>query len=132
MQYSYLSSPLATLVELDKAPASARTLAGIVYNHWRQMPPDSRPKLYLHGLSLGSYGPEQALSLLALINHPIDGALWSGPLPKDQTQIELCPAHQVYCRCSQIPFVIFYSALHTIYQGRSEKLTFLGLIGYPI
>ncbi|MCP3882536.1 MAG: hypothetical protein GY701_29690 [Sulfitobacter sp.] len=79
MQYSYLLSPLATLVEPDRAPKSARALAGLVYDHWRRMPPDSRPKLYLHGLSLGSYGSEQALSLLALINHPIDGALWSGP-----------------------------------------------------
>jgi uncharacterized membrane protein len=79
MQYSYLLSPLATLVEPDRAPKAARALASVVYNYWRQMPPDARPKLYLHGLSLGSYGSEQALSLLALINHPIDGALWSGP-----------------------------------------------------
>ncbi len=40
---------------------------------------DTRPKLYLHGLSLGSYGSENALSPLNMIDNPVNGALWSGP-----------------------------------------------------
>lgn len=79
MQYSYLMSPLAVLVEPDRSPESAAAVAGLVHDHWVQLPPETRPKLFLHGLSLGSYGSEQALSPLKLIDNPIDGALWSGP-----------------------------------------------------
>lgn len=79
MQYSYLMSPLALLIEPDLAPKSARALVDTVYGYWRQLPEDSRPKLYLHGLSLGSYGSEHALSPLNMIDDPINGALWSGP-----------------------------------------------------
>jgi uncharacterized membrane protein len=79
MQYSYLMSPLALLVEPDLAPESATALIDTVHNYWRKIPPDSRPKLYLQGLSLGSYGSEKALSLLKMIDNPISGILWSGP-----------------------------------------------------
>lgn len=79
MQYSYLMSPLALLVEPDQAPESAKTLVNTIYEHWRQLPAHSRPKLYLHGLSLGSYGSENAMSPLNMIDDPISGALWSGP-----------------------------------------------------
>jgi uncharacterized membrane protein len=79
MQYSYLMSPLALLIEPDVAPESAEALVDTVYAYWRQLPADSRPKLYLHGLSLGSYGSEKALSPLNMIDSPINGALWSGP-----------------------------------------------------
>lgn len=79
MQYSYLMSPLALLVEPEMAPESAKALVNTVYNYWRQLPAESRPKLFLHGLSLGSYGSEKALSPLNMIDIPINGALWSGP-----------------------------------------------------
>ena len=79
MQYSYLMSPLALYVEPDLAPESAEALVNIVHDHWRQLPADTRPKLFLHGLSLGSYGSENALSPLNMIDNPINGALWSGP-----------------------------------------------------
>lgn len=79
MQYSYLSSPLSLIFEPDRAPESARALARAVHDHWARMPKDARPRLYLHGLSLGSYSSEQALSPVQMISNPIDGALWSGP-----------------------------------------------------
>ncbi|NNK58014.1 MAG: hypothetical protein HKP44_11965 [Desulfofustis sp.] len=79
MQYSYLMSPLALYVEPDVAPESAKALVNIVHGHWRQLPADTRPKLFLHGLSLGSYGSENALSPLNMIDNPVNGALWSGP-----------------------------------------------------
>ena len=79
MQYSYLMSPLALIIEPDLAPESATALVNVVHEHWRRLPPDSRPKLYLQGLSLGSYGSEHALSPLNMIDNPINGALWSGP-----------------------------------------------------
>jgi len=79
MQYSYLSSPLSLIFEPDRAPESARALARVVHDYWSRMPTDARPRLYLHGLSLGSYSSEQALSPLEAISDPVDGALWSGP-----------------------------------------------------
>jgi uncharacterized membrane protein len=79
MQYSYLMSPMALLVEPDMAPDSAVALVNTIYEYWRQLPSESRPKLYLHGLSLGSYGSEKALSPLNMIDNPISGTLWSGP-----------------------------------------------------
>jgi len=79
MQYSYLMSPLALLVEPDQAPESAKALVNIVYEHWRKLEPLTRPKLYLHGLSLGSYGSENSISPITMIDDPISGALWSGP-----------------------------------------------------
>jgi uncharacterized membrane protein len=79
MQYSYLMSPLALLVEPDLAPESAVALVKTVHDYWRQLPAESRPRLYLHGLSLGAYGSENALSPLYMIDNPINGALWSGP-----------------------------------------------------
>lgn len=79
MQYSYLMSPLALLVEPDLAPESSKVLFATVHEYWKQLPASSRPRLYLHGLSLGSYGSEKALSPLKMIDNPISGILWSGP-----------------------------------------------------
>lgn len=79
MQYSYLMSPLALYIEPDLPPESANALVKAVHEHWRKLPPITRPKLYLQGLSLGSYGSEHALSPLSMIDNPINGALWSGP-----------------------------------------------------
>ncbi|MEJ8475353.1 alpha/beta hydrolase [Roseibium algae] len=79
MQYSYLMSPLALFVEPDVAPDSARALVRAVQGYWSKLPEATRPKLYLFGLSLGSYGSEQALSLIDWMDDPASGALWSGP-----------------------------------------------------
>ena len=51
----------------------------VVYGHWKTLPPESRPRLYLHGLSLGSLGSETSADLFTLFEDPIQGALWSGP-----------------------------------------------------
>src|SRR5690606_37204909 len=37
------------------------------------------PKLYLHGLSLGAVNSERSFHLFELLEHPFDGAVWSGP-----------------------------------------------------
>jgi len=50
-----------------------------VYEYWTNLPKDSRPKLYLHGLSLGAFNSERSAQLFEMIADPIDGALWSGP-----------------------------------------------------
>lgn len=43
------------------------------------MPKDSRPRLYLFGLSLGALSSEQSMDLFDVIEDPIQGALWAGP-----------------------------------------------------
>ena len=78
-QYSYLPSWLTLLVDPDASRHSARALFDQVYDHWKSLPSDSRPKLYLHGLSLGAFGSETCADLFTLFEDPIQGAVWSGP-----------------------------------------------------
>ncbi len=79
IQYSYLPSWLTIMVEPDRSRLAAKALFRQVYSHWTALQKDSRPKLYLFGLSLGSLGSEAALDFYNLIGDPIDGAVLSGP-----------------------------------------------------
>lgn len=79
VQYSYLSSPLSLLAQPDYGAEAARALFLAVYGYWTKLPADSRPKLYLHGLSLGAMNSERSAQLFETIGDPITGALWSGP-----------------------------------------------------
>lgn len=78
-QYSYLNSPLALLTEADYGAEMARTLFEKIYGHWTSLPPESRPKLYLHGLSLGAFHSDLSFNLFDIIDDPFGGAMWSGP-----------------------------------------------------
>jgi len=79
MQYSYLPSWLTILVDPNRSRGAAELLFDAIYGHWKELPQDSRPKLYLHGLSLGSLGSEGCADLFTLFDDPIHGGLWSGP-----------------------------------------------------
>lgn len=79
VQYSYFSSPLSLLIEPDNGEETARALFRAVYGHWRAMPKESRPKLYLHGLSLGAFNSARSADTFEMLGDPVDGALWSGP-----------------------------------------------------
>jgi uncharacterized membrane protein len=79
VQYSYLASPLALLTEPGFGGDTARALFREIYGHWTTLPRDRRPRLYLHGLSLGSMNSELSAHVLDVIGDPIHGALWSGP-----------------------------------------------------
>ncbi|QEG39558.1 alpha/beta hydrolase [Roseimaritima ulvae] len=79
MQYSYLPSWLTIMVDPDRSRHSAEALFNEVYAHWTALPAETRPRLYLFGLSLGSLGSEAALDFYDLISDPIDGAVLSGP-----------------------------------------------------
>jgi uncharacterized membrane protein len=78
-QYSYLTSYISLFVEPGYSKATAKALFNAVYGHWRRLPADTRPRLYLHGLSLGSSGSEQSMNLYMLLGDLIHGAVWSGP-----------------------------------------------------
>jgi uncharacterized membrane protein len=79
LQYSYLASWLYLLVEPGYGADAARALFREIYGHWMMLPRDSRPRLYLHGLSLGAAHSEQSTDLIEVLGDPFSGALWSGP-----------------------------------------------------
>jgi len=79
VQYSYLTSWLSLLVEPDYGTETAQALFSAVYARWRELPEDRRPRLYLHGLSLGSLASEASTELFEVLDDPYHGALWSGP-----------------------------------------------------
>lgn len=79
VQYSYLLSWLALLADPQYGVDTARAVFAAVYEHWRSLPPDARPRLYLQGLSLGALNGDQSHDLYQVIGAPYQGALWSGP-----------------------------------------------------
>jgi len=79
LQYSYLGSWLYLLAGADYGADAARALFKEVYEYWTTLPKDRRPRLYLHGLSLGAKNSEQSTDLIEVLGDPFAGALWSGP-----------------------------------------------------
>ena len=79
VQYSYLPSWISLLADQDIVREVSRTVFDTVHSHWSTLPPDSRPEIYLYGLSLGSDGVEAVLESIQVLNEPIDGALLVGP-----------------------------------------------------
>lgn len=86
-QYSYLPSPLALLLEEEYGEEMAQALFEKVYGYWTALPPDSRPRLYLHGLSLGAMNSDKSFDLYDIIADPFDGALWVGPPFRKQSWV---------------------------------------------
>lgn len=79
VQYSYLQSPLALIMETNAGLEQAMALQDVLHGYWKTLPPESRPRLYVHGLSLGAWSSMHATNLFRLLDDPIDGAFWAGP-----------------------------------------------------
>ncbi|WP_421566039.1 alpha/beta hydrolase [Ochrobactrum sp. EDr1-4] len=79
LQYSYLNSPLSLLFQPENGLVSSEALFRTVYNYWKTLPKEQRPKLYLHGLSLGAFNSQRSITFFDVLGDPIDGAVWSGP-----------------------------------------------------
>jgi uncharacterized membrane protein len=79
VQYSYLQSPLALIFETDSGLEQATETMNAVYNHWKDLPPNARPRLYLHGISLGAWSSMSSFNIFQMVGDPVDGALWTGP-----------------------------------------------------
>lgn len=79
VQYSYLQSPLALILETNSGLDQAVALQDVVHGYWKTLPPEARPRLYVHGLSLGAWSSMHATNLFRLLDDPIDGAFWAGP-----------------------------------------------------
>ncbi|WP_296666323.1 alpha/beta-hydrolase family protein [Demequina sp.] len=79
LQYSYLPSWISLLADQAAVKETSQVSFRTIYDYWAELPADSRPELYLYGLSLGSFGVESVLSNIDILNEPIDGALLAGP-----------------------------------------------------
>ncbi len=79
MQYSYLPSWITILVDPTRSRDSATALFDEIYAYWKTLSPSGRPKLYLHGLSLGALGSAASADLFTVFEDPIQGGVWSGP-----------------------------------------------------
>jgi uncharacterized membrane protein len=78
-QYSYLPSWISLLADQETTKETSQVVFNTVHDYWSTLPPESRPDIYLFGLSLGSFGVESVLTSINIINEPINGALLVGP-----------------------------------------------------
>ncbi|MEU4845000.1 alpha/beta hydrolase [Streptomyces gilvosporeus] len=79
VQYSYLPSWISYLVDQSKARETGRALFDAVYEEWSKLPPDKRPRLFVAGESLGSFGGEAAFSGEFDLRNRTAGTLFVGP-----------------------------------------------------
>jgi uncharacterized membrane protein len=79
IQYSYLPSWISYLVDQSKAREAGRALFDAVYGTWSQLPQQQRPRLFIAGESLGSFGGEAAFSGEYSLHNLTAGALFAGP-----------------------------------------------------
>jgi uncharacterized membrane protein len=79
IQYSYLPSWISYLVDKSKALAAGRALFDAVYGAWVKLPPAHRPRLFVAGESLGSFGGEAAFTGAQDMANLTSGVLFSGP-----------------------------------------------------
>lgn len=78
MQYSYLPSPVAFVVDRDTPPEVGRRLFGMVQAEVARRTDGRRPRVYVTGESLGSYGGHAAFADAADMLRRVDGAVWIG------------------------------------------------------
>jgi uncharacterized membrane protein len=79
IQYSYLPSWLSYLVDQERAREAGRQLFDAVYDRWSRLAAADRPRLFVFGLSLGSFGGETAFSGEHDLRNRTAGALFAGP-----------------------------------------------------
>jgi uncharacterized membrane protein len=79
VQYSYLPSWISLLADKDVTRETSRVVFDEIHSYWATLPEESRPKLFIYGLSLGSFGVESILTSINLLNEPLDGAFMAGP-----------------------------------------------------
>jgi uncharacterized membrane protein len=79
IQYSYLPSWISYLVDQSKAREAGRALFDAVYGVWSRLPQGNRPRLFVAGESLGSFGGEAAFSGEYDLSNRTAGTLFAGP-----------------------------------------------------
>ncbi|MDQ2067457.1 alpha/beta-hydrolase family protein [Xinfangfangia sp. CPCC 101601] len=79
VQYSYLPSWMSLFLQPEYGSETSEALFHAIYGHWRSLPIETRPRLFLFGLSLGSRNGEFAATSPMTLGDPVDGAFWVGP-----------------------------------------------------
>ena len=79
MQYSYLPSWVSFLVDRSEASSTGEQLITAVVDRVNDMNPADRPKLFVFGESLGSFGTESAFTSPRNLLSNVDGAVLVGP-----------------------------------------------------
>lgn len=77
-QYSYLPSWVSFLVDQNRARDAGVALYDAVIEEYLKLPADQRPKLLTYGLSLGSFGGQEAYSSANDMRRSVDGAIFTG------------------------------------------------------
>ena len=77
-QYSYLTSVLSILTNVEYGLDQARALFDVIYGHWLTLPEEERPDLYIHGLSQGALNSQAEFPLFDVLAAPPKGAMWAG------------------------------------------------------
>jgi uncharacterized membrane protein len=78
IQYSYLPSWISFLADQRRAREAGRELFDAVYDRWSDLPADARPRLFVFGESLGSFGGETAFSGSYDLANRTSGAVFVG------------------------------------------------------
>jgi uncharacterized membrane protein len=105
LQYSYLPSWISFLVDKSKAQEAGAALFEGIYQAWSQLPANHRPKLYVTGESLGSFGGQEPFDGLddlrartsgaVLVGTPNFTALWTSLVDdRDAGSPEVLPVYQ--------------------------------------
>lgn len=79
VQYSYLPSWLSLIAVPEYGAETARAAFAAIHGHWRRLPAETRPRLYLFGLSLGSLNSDLSADFFDTIGALHQGAYWAGP-----------------------------------------------------
>jgi uncharacterized membrane protein len=79
MQYSYLPSWISFLVDESEARDAGRDLFDAVYDRWSKLPDGARPRLFVSGESLGTFGGETAFSGEHDLRNRTAGTVFAGP-----------------------------------------------------
>jgi uncharacterized membrane protein len=94
VQYSYLPSWISLLADQQVTKDTSLVTFRTVHEYWSTLPEDQRPRLFLYGLSLGSYGVESILTSANILNEPIDGAVMVGPTFENPLRAELIASRE--------------------------------------
>lgn len=91
LQYSYMPSGLAYIVNRTDPAKAGEILFDRIESEVNSLPEDDRPRVFVAGESLGSFGSQAAFDDLDEVLARVDGAVWSGtprftPLWHDLTE----------------------------------------------
>ncbi|MFV0286958.1 MAG: alpha/beta-hydrolase family protein [Demequina sp.] len=78
VQYGATPSPVSALLTPDLAPTGTRAAFDAIYAWWSALPEDHRPQLTVYGLSLGSYGLNNAFDSVDDLLARTEGAVLAG------------------------------------------------------